>query len=33
VRRLDGIVRKDIRSSFGTASDAAGRVPLEFAPG
>ena len=31
VRTLDGIVRKDIRPSFGTASGVAGGVPLEFA--
>jgi protocatechuate 3,4-dioxygenase beta subunit len=31
VRTLDGIVRKDIRRSFGTASGVAGGVPLEFA--
>jgi len=30
VRTLDGIVRKDIRSSFGTASGTAAGVPLEF---
>ncbi|GAA2618984.1 dioxygenase family protein [Paractinoplanes durhamensis] len=30
VRTLDGIVRKDIRSSFGTASGTAEGVPLEF---
>ena len=30
VRTLDGIVRKDIRPSFGTASGVAGGVPLEF---
>ncbi|MFI5894360.1 intradiol ring-cleavage dioxygenase [Actinoplanes sp. NPDC051513] len=31
VRTLDGVVRKDIRSSFGTASGTAPGVPLEFA--
>lgn len=31
VRTLDGIVRKDIRSSFGDASGTAEGVPLEFA--
>ncbi|MEV7627479.1 intradiol ring-cleavage dioxygenase [Actinoplanes sp. NPDC089786] len=30
VRTLDGIVRKDIRSSFGDASGTAAGVPLEF---
>jgi protocatechuate 3,4-dioxygenase beta subunit len=30
VRTLDGIVRKDIRSSFGDASGTAEGVPLEF---
>jgi protocatechuate 3,4-dioxygenase beta subunit len=30
VRTLDGIVRKDIRTSFGTASGTATGVPLEF---
>ncbi|WP_433367447.1 intradiol ring-cleavage dioxygenase [Actinoplanes sp. CA-142083] len=30
VRTLDGIVRRDIRSSFGTASGTASGVPLEF---
>ena len=30
VRTLDGIVRKDIRTSFGTASGTAEGVPLEF---
>ena len=30
VRTLDGIVRRDIRSSFGTASGTAAGVPLEF---
>ncbi|GLY99156.1 intradiol ring-cleavage dioxygenase [Actinoplanes sp. NBRC 103695] len=31
VRTLDGIVRKDIRSSFGDATGTAAGVPLEFA--
>jgi protocatechuate 3,4-dioxygenase beta subunit len=31
VRTIDGIVRKDIRSSFGTATGKADGVPLEFA--
>ncbi|MEU4238813.1 intradiol ring-cleavage dioxygenase [Actinoplanes sp. NPDC026619] len=30
VRTIDGIVRKDIRSSFGTATGKADGVPLEF---
>jgi len=30
VRTLDGIVRKDIRPSFGASSTVAGGVPLEF---
>src|SRR4051812_6985581 len=30
VRTLDGIVRKDIRPSFGTSPTVAGGVPLEF---
>ena len=30
VRTLDGIVRKDIRPSFGTSGTVAGGVPLEF---
>ncbi|GIM91730.1 intradiol ring-cleavage dioxygenase [Paractinoplanes toevensis] len=30
VRTLDGIVRKDIRSSFGTASGTAEGIPLDF---
>ncbi|WP_433373492.1 intradiol ring-cleavage dioxygenase [Actinoplanes sp. CA-142083] len=31
VRTIDGVVRKDIRTSFGTASGTAPGVPLEFA--
>jgi protocatechuate 3,4-dioxygenase beta subunit len=31
VRTLDGIVRKDIRPSFGSSTTVAGGVPLEFA--
>ncbi|WP_306214757.1 dioxygenase family protein [Actinoplanes sp. RD1] len=30
VRTLDGVVRRDIRSSFGTSDTVAGGVPLEF---
>jgi protocatechuate 3,4-dioxygenase beta subunit len=30
VRTIDGVVRQDIRSSFGTASGTAAGVPLEF---